>query len=296
MSKGSTWIRLGVILTFVIALVCCAVLGIQVLHSDTSVKAGIATLKVVTVILFLCDHFWLIISQLQFNFTEIHLPLLTRRSKRDVLQPLQSEALSAANVVATAISPAMSKDQNAASAATDIPDINTIREMIPRNCSLGTKQFCVGFDNHTECNNLPLNLSKIVSEAVTPFVGDQVYALQPLPGTLIKVTVAYIQACLILGLVLMLVMTIILGFILGFANYLLRLSIRIGMVIIFMGGLICCILFAIPTGVLYAVQSKIDNLPSSIQVQKGNASNYCLGVLCFGVVMTLLATLSPILV
>jgi hypothetical protein len=219
--------------------------------------------------------------------------LLTPRSipERDVLQPLHSEAQSAANVVATAISPAISKLQTAASAATAIPDINTVKEMIPRNCSLGTKQFCVGFDNRTECNNLPLNLSKIVPEAVTTFVGDQVHALQPLPGILAEVTVANIQGCLILGLVLMLAMTIILGL----AKHLLRLGIRIGMVIIFMAGLICCVPFVIPTIVLFAVQSKIDNLPSSIEVQKGDVSNYFLGVLCCGVAMTLLATLSPIL-
>jgi hypothetical protein len=240
-----------------------------------------------------CDYFWLIISQLQFNFTDIHLPnnpLLLPRSipGRDVLQPLQSEAQSAANVVATAISPAISKVQSAASAATAIPDI---KDMIPRNCSLGTKQFCFGFDNRTECNDLPLNLSNIVPEAVATVIGDQVQALQPLPGILAKVTVANIQHCLILGPVLMFVMIIILCF----ANYLLRLSIRTGMVIIFVAGLICCIPFVIPTVILFVVQSKIENLPSSIEVQKGDVSNYSLGVLCCGVVMMLLATLSPIL-
>jgi hypothetical protein len=210
---------------------------------------------------------------------------------RDFLQSLQSEAQSATNVVATAIPSAISKVQSAASAATAIPDINIVKEMIPRNCSLGTKQFCVGFDNRTECNNLPLNLSNIVPEAVATFVGDQVQALQPLPEILAKVTVANIQDCLILGLVLMLVMPIILCF----AHYLLGLSIRIGMVIIFVAGLTCCVPFFIPTVVLFAVQSKIENLPSIIEVQKGDVSNYCLGVLCCGVVMTLLATLSPIL-
>jgi hypothetical protein len=160
--------------------------------------------------------------------------------------------------------------------------------MIPRNCSLGTKQFCVGFDNRTECNDLPLNLSNIVPEAVAIFVGDQVQALQPLPGIFTKVTVANIQDCLILGLVLMLVIPC-------FAHYLLRLSIRVGMAIIFVAGLACCVPFVIPTVILFTVQSKIDNLPSSIEVQKGDVRNYCLGILSCGVVMMLLATLSPIL-
>src|SRR5438045_3659875 len=116
---------------------------------------------------------------------------------------------SAASVVATALSPAISKVQSAAGAATAIPDINTIKEMIPRNCSLGTKQFCVEFDNRTECNNLPLNLSKIVPEVVATFIGDQVQALEPLPVILAKVTVENIQGCLIAGLVLMLMLMLV---------------------------------------------------------------------------------------
>jgi hypothetical protein len=53
MPKGSPRIRLGAIVTFVIALICCVALGTQVLHNDTYVKAGIATLRVGTVILLL---------------------------------------------------------------------------------------------------------------------------------------------------------------------------------------------------------------------------------------------------
>jgi hypothetical protein len=210
---------------------------------------------------------------------------------RDFLQSLQSEAQSATSVVATAIPSAISKAQSAASAATAIPD--TVKEMIPRNCSLGTKKFCVGFDNRTECNNLPLNLSKIVPEDVATFLGDQVQALQPLPEILAKVTVANIQDCFILGLVLI---SIILPITLCVAHYLLKLSIRIGMMIMFVAGLICCVPFFIPTVILFAIRSKIENLPSSIEVQKGDVSNYYLGVLCCGVVMMLLATFSPKLV
>jgi hypothetical protein len=56
MPKENSWIGLGVKLAFVIALICCAVLGIQVLHNDIYVKAGIATLRVVTVIYGFRDH------------------------------------------------------------------------------------------------------------------------------------------------------------------------------------------------------------------------------------------------
>jgi len=82
--------------------------------------------------------------------------------------------------------------------------------MIPKNCLLGTKQFCFGFNNRTECNNLLLNLSSIVLESVASFIGSQFQALQLLDVILAKVTVANIQVCLILGLVLILVIATIL--------------------------------------------------------------------------------------
>jgi hypothetical protein len=180
-------------------------------------------------------------------------------------------------------------------AATAILDANEVKEMIPRNCSLGTKQFCVGFDNRLECNNLPLNLSIIATEAVASFVGNQFQTVQPLQGILAKVTVANIQNCLISGLVLMLVITtIFISSLFGLANCLLRLGIRIWMLTIFIVGLICCVPFGIPTVILFTAQSKIQNLSSAIEVQKGDASNYCLGALCCGFIMVLLATISPI--
>ena len=154
------------------------------------------------------------ISQLQFNFTDVHPPnnpLLMARStpERDFLQSFQSEAQSAAGVAATAISPAISKVQSAAGAATAIPD--QVKDMIPRNCSLGTKQFCFGFDNSLpRCKNLPLNLSSTVPEAVKTVLADQIMALQTLPGILTNVTVSNVQDCLILGLALMTVMPAIL--------------------------------------------------------------------------------------
>jgi hypothetical protein len=253
---------------------------------------------------------------------------------RDILQPFQSEAQSAANVVATAISPAISNVQSAAQSATDIiatsvptaiskvesaanaaattaiskvksaanaataiPDINNLKEFIPRNCSLGTTQFCFGFDNRTECHDLALNLSNTVPEVVASFVDNQVEALEPLRKALTKVN---IQNCLISGLVLMFIMTAIFicsifSQVLGFVNFLLKLGIYVGMVIIFIAGLICCVTFIIPTIILFDAQSKIKDLPSAIQVQKGGVSNHCVGALCCSVIMMLMATLSPIL-
>src|SRR5271156_162472 len=109
--------------------------------------------------------------------------------ERDFFQSVQTQAEGVANGVATAIPGAISRVQSAANAAaTAIPD--AIKASIPRNCSLGTKQICIGFTYSTACNNLPLTLSDIVPNDVESFLGDQ---LQPLDRILKKVSPAYIQ-------------------------------------------------------------------------------------------------------
>jgi hypothetical protein len=122
---------------------------------------------------------------MQFNLTDIYLlnPLVRPRTilLRGHLQLFQSEAQSAANLLNTAISAASSKVQGAAGAVitaiSDITNITAINAIILRNCSLGTKQFCIGFDTNTTCYDLLLNISNIVPEAVMKFVSDEVKSL-----------------------------------------------------------------------------------------------------------------------
>ena len=240
---------------------------------------------------------------MQFNFTGIHLPnnpLIPRTIPgSDIIQSLESAAQSA---VATAVSPAISNVESAANtAATAIPDISKIGHLIPLNCSLGTKQFCVGFDDRVDCNNLPLNLSSLVPKTIASFVRDQVQVLQPLEDELKKVTPTNIQHCLTGGLVLVLVMAVI--FISSifrrlfcFAKFLLRLSIFIRVLISLTVGLVCCIPFLIPTVILFDIQSKTENMPSSIKIEKGEVGNYCLGALGCFVSMILLVTVSLVFI
>ena len=79
--------------------------------------------------------------------------------------------MSIANSVITAIPSAISQVQSASNvAATAIP--KAIKELIPKNCSLGIKQFCVGFTYNITYNNLLLALSNIVLEEVKSFLRD----------------------------------------------------------------------------------------------------------------------------
>ena len=73
---------------------------------------------------------------------------------------------------------------------TAIPKV--IKELIPKNCSLGTKQFCIRFTYNMTCNDLLLTLFNIALKEAKSFFKDQLNNLQSLKGILIKVTSVYI--------------------------------------------------------------------------------------------------------
>jgi len=50
---------------------------------------------------------------------------------------------------------------------------------IPRNYLIGTKQFCIRFENKISYDNLPLNISNIVPEDVRNFVVNEIKTLRP---------------------------------------------------------------------------------------------------------------------
>lgn len=278
MPQLQNWIKIGALLAFSSAALCCAVLGIHVLAQDNITKAGIATLI------------------MQFNLTDIHLPNPLVRPRiipaRGHLQPFQSEAQSAANLLNTAISAASSKVQGAAGAVTtaisDITNITAINAMIPRNCSLGTKQFCIGFDTNTTCHDLPLNISNIVPEAVMKFVGDEVKSLQPLEGILAKVTLASIQGWVILGLIFILFIILMLAC-LHFFSFATRL-LKLGVCLV---SVFCFVFFLFSYLTVHYVQSRIPGFKSIIGVEEGPLGHLSMGVLiCAGAIMLLTIVIS----
>jgi hypothetical protein len=81
-------------------------------------------------------------------------------------------------VLAIATAAVNSKIQSVASAAkTAVSKINTIKVLIPRNCLLRIKQFCVGFSNYIKYNDWLLNISDIILEIIISFIGDKVQSL-----------------------------------------------------------------------------------------------------------------------
>ncbi|KAF2258061.1 hypothetical protein CC78DRAFT_479914, partial [Lojkania enalia] len=120
--------------------------------------------------------------------------------------------------------------------------------------------------------------------------------LQPLERTLTKVTTLYIQYCLVVRLILLVIITILFacavfsGFF-SITSILARLT--IGLRVVMVLGLICCILLFIPTIVLGLFQAKTKALPSWIEVQEGEVGGLCIGALCCAVVMTILTAITP---
>jgi hypothetical protein len=189
-------------------------------------------------------------------------------------------------VLAIATAAAGSKIQSAAGAAeTAVSKINAIEALIPRNCSLGIKQFCVGFSDHTKCNNLPLNISDIIPEAITSFIGNEIQSLQALEAIMAKVTPTLIQDCLVFGLgflaVIAATFVCLIFKLISVATLFLRLG--VGLLVI-----LCFVPFVIPTAILYLVQSEIQGLGSVVGIEKGDAADQCMGALvCTGVMMLL---------
>jgi hypothetical protein len=231
--------------------------------------------------------------------TDVHLPdpLVRPRAipASGLPQPFQSEIQSVASLLNTAVSVASSKVEGAAGAAatavSDITNITAIEARIPRNCSLGTKQFCIGFENKINCTDFPLNISNIVPEAVTKFIGDEIQSLEPLEGILAKVTPARIQGCLILGLIFILFLILIFACLffefLSFAARWLKLGVCFVSVS-------CFIFFLILYVIIHKVQLKIQDL-KSVRVEEGDAGDLSLwNLICAGSIMLLTIVLSII--
>jgi hypothetical protein len=235
---------------------------------------------------------------LQFNFANVRLPddalvSLHAVSGRGIIPQVPSEAHSVASSAATGVSSVASQAKSVASAvATAIPRADA-------KFSLGTKQFCVGFSNRMECNNLPVNTSKILPKAVMSAVGDQIEDFHRLDGVLARLGPEYIRDSFIFGLATTVVMALV--FICSiFGQHFglvprqqdLPLVLMFGLVI----GLICCVSFLIPTVIIYTLYSKSKGLQSNIKVNRGDVGGYCWGAFFSAIVMTVLTAFTGIFI
>jgi hypothetical protein len=176
---------------------------------------------------------------------------------------------------------------------------DAIETAIPQNCSVGTKQFCVGFPHKFLCYSLPLNVSKIIPTNVENLVQINLNDIRPLTDALAKVTTASIQDALVIGVTFIFIMSAlsictVFGRFLCLTAILLRFRIlKVGTLLLL--GLICCSPFLVATIVLYIVKSKTEHLPPWIQVEEGEVSRTSVEGLCCAIVMLVFSTIIALL-
>jgi hypothetical protein len=172
-------------------------------------------------------------------------------------------------------------------------------KLLPTNCSLGTTQYCVGFENRVDCNRLPLHLSNILPKSLTSINDSQIRELDSLQPILDKVNPAYIAGFLTLGLCLI-IATLLFAHsiwpkrrtpqsqsitpqshgitpqshgIMPESSSLL--SLKLSLII----SLLSCVCFAVPTVILCTFYIRAGDLHTSVKVEKGQVPTYCLGAM-----------------
>ena len=120
------------------------------------------------------------------------------------LNSLPSEAQSAAVGAQSLVNVAHSAITSAVGAVQ-----SSINNAVSKNCSLGTKNYTIAFNDHVDYRTLPLNLTNVLPEAFTRILGDQLKKLRAVDNALTQVTSANIRYCLIPGLVLVVILSLI---------------------------------------------------------------------------------------
>lgn len=199
----------------------------------------------------------------------------------------EAVATGVARATATAAAEAHSITHDIQSVASDAAGAvsSAIRRNVPQNISLGTQQFCVGYGDHDDCRDLPLNMTRVLPSAlvvgapgVFAAVDENLQKLQP----------GLISALLVSGVVMLLVLSVFLaGFVWGpTAVHCLHSSYLSALLILC--GLAALSVFLAPTAVLYMLLQQSHRLPSFVELHRGAVAGSCLGsCLCAAFVLAL---------
>lgn len=198
--------------------------------------------------------------------------------------------------------------QSAAGAvATSVPDIikeipdvisqapELISELFPKNCSLGTGEFCIRISDKSSCDALPLGLSTFIRPEIVNVLKQHSEDIERVDTTFMQITTPYFRHTLITGAVFTAIGTFL--FVVSIYG---RLSLFQGIKrtmfspkpVVFLTrllvGLLLCVPYIIPASTLYFVRSKLAELPSWIMVENGNVFELLIGCACctlFGAVV-----------
>jgi len=110
------------------------------------------------------------------------------------------------SVVSTASAEASSVQSAAQSAVTSI---SNLEDILPLNCSIGVKEYCLGYVQKIACYALPLNISRLIPDEAPTSILDQISQLHTLDTALEFVSPLYLQLPLAIGTFLLILMVAI---------------------------------------------------------------------------------------
>ena len=231
---------------------------------------------------------------MQFNFTNTNIQDVLLPMSPDsatipgdsAVQSLTNQAQTAVSAAATAASTLASGGQSAVSSAA-----NSVKTMVdallPKNCSLGIKYFCV---DHVGCKDLPLN----VSNALPPTVNQLIN-----PQTLVSISesVTGIEGPIIVGLTFT-----ILAFLSGIISfyYIWKHQLELihplwGWQIPLLAASASCISLLAPTIMVCILLSETQQLPKEVNVVRGAVIGHLVEALACAIIMGLCTALAAIL-
>jgi hypothetical protein len=256
MASPREWCSRGALIPFSITAILCTAFCLNIIYKPSYQKNGFITLLVRASPL---DH--IILTSLQFDFTNINargVPLSIPTNPVSIPGVVSTAVSQVGSVAATAASSIASEAQSAVSSA--ITAVETaIESIIPMNGTLGVKYFCLGFTNHIDCKELPLNLS--------------------------------IKVCLIIGA--LFAILAIFPDVISICSLLAR---RLGLIsfswipailapLRIICSAICCISIIVLTIILYGLLSMAKSLPKQIVAEAGEACNQVLAALTCAIFM-----------
>jgi hypothetical protein len=205
------------------------------------------------------------------------------------------------NVAATKAFDAAGHVQSAVSSAA-AAYLQDIEEHIPQNCSFGTTQFCIGYKHDLKCSDLPFNLSSVIPDIVHDLpdsvgdtVRDRMDAMSLLSASLAKFPAFYIPNTLIAGLILVSTITVFsicLAF--GWLSRVVHtLHVKYWVLGLFVLGFLCCSPLILLVAIMRMLIEKANELPSWIEVEKGEVLGLCFGALGYALALTLLVAGAP---
>lgn len=158
--------------------------------------------------------------------------------------------------------------------------------MIPKNCSVGTRSFCVGFATSVNCSSLPLNISRLIA-GTSPALNSPPLesGLAAIDQELKYVTPGLIEGPIILGIVsavILLILLVIRSLFWSKESFYRLWTVPVDAVIGVIGFVICLACSIYLPIELRRITTHVEH---SNKVVKGNLMSGSICILCFALIM-----------